>query len=98
MQDLSTLLEIARLGMQYEKQIFTPDMILTIVQNNDFGMPIRLQAASILAYYEDSKKFCRKAFGKLKLQEITDNKQNDISIHFYKDKYQIELDEINKNI
>ena len=45
MHDLSTLLEIARLGMQYEKQIFTPDMILTIVQNKDFGMNIRLQEA-----------------------------------------------------
>ena len=98
MQDLSTLLEIARLGLQYGKQIFTPDMILIIVQNEDIDKTIRLQAASILAYYKDSNKFCRNALKTLKLKKITDNKQNDISIHFYQDKYQIELDEINKNI
>ena len=91
-QVLSRLIEILKLGMQYQKMIIPSDEILSLVKNENLENKIRLQAASILAYYDECKKLSRKALSKLKLDKITNDKTTDVIFHYYMDKYSIKLD------
>ena len=93
----SYFIDILRVGLQYEKKICTSDQILSLIKNESIENLVRLKLASILAYYDDCKKYLRKAFSVLKLDEITGNKQIDISAYYYMNKYQVELDKIDKN-